>query len=79
MDNPETLATTHKTKTSKTKKHNAEQKTLKKTEGQSRESGNIGCTRHRTKTNKTKNTAQKTKKMNNTDPTIKWWVNTSPH
>jgi len=29
----------------------------------------IGYTRHRTKTNKIKNTTQKTKKMNNTDPT----------
>ena len=35
--------------------------------GQSRDTGNIGCTRHRTKTSKTKNTTQKTKKMSNTD------------
>ena len=39
--------------------------------------GNIGYTRHRTKTNqkKEKNTTQKTKKMNNTDPTKNRGVN----
>jgi hypothetical protein len=36
--------------------------------GKSRANDNIGYTRHRTKTNKAKHTAQKTKKMNNTDP-----------
>jgi hypothetical protein len=36
--------------------------------GQSRDTGNIRCTRHSTKKNKTKNTTQKAKKMSNTDP-----------
>lgn len=37
--------------------------------GQSRESGNIGCTRHKTKTSKTKNATQKSKMVSNKDPT----------
>jgi hypothetical protein len=38
---------------------------------QSRDTGNIRCTRHRTekKTNKKHNTTQKTKNKGNTDPT----------
>jgi hypothetical protein len=37
--------------------------------GQSRETVNTGHIRHRMKTNNNKNTTQKTKKMNNIDPT----------
>ena len=44
---------------------NTEEKIKK---GQSRDTGHIGYTRHMTTTNKTKSTTQKSKKMNNTDP-----------
>jgi hypothetical protein len=62
MDNQETLAKsgTHRTKTSKTHRHNTTQKTFKN--GQPRDAGKIRHTRHRTKTSKTQkhNTTQKT-------------------
>ena len=68
MDNQETLVTfgAQDTGRRQTKPTNTTQKTkgigtqtLEKTKGkiksgQSRDNGNIGCTRHRTKTNKTK-------------------------
>ena len=53
--------------------------TLEKTEvaiknGQSRETGSIGCIRHWTMTNKAKNTTQKYKNMTNTDPTKNTYI-----
>ena len=53
MNNAETLATlgTHDTGRKQTNKYTLEKTDVIKNE-QSRDTGNIGCTRHRTKTNK---------------------------
>ena len=46
--------------------------------GQSRETVNTGHIKHRMKTNNNKNTTQKTKKMNNMDPTKNGGVSRHP-